>query len=317
MEADLKELMDASPVTGLATAFTRDGSVSVSYWGELEGQALSPKTIWPVASLTKPVFACAVLKLVDQGVLDLDQPLQRYLPCSDVDCAGDISKMTARHVLIHTTGFPNWRDARGLRAEFRPGSRFSYSSEGINYLQRVVEHMLGAPADAIIRQVVFDPYGMDGSELRPETEASLPPALAFLAADQPASAALSLWTTSGDYARFLSAMLGEAELRRMVTPQSAVGHVPDLYWGLGWGLQGQGSERSFWHWGARGMPRTMNFAVGWPQSHEAAVIFTNHADGLYLCRDILTRRFPHRAFPAFDWLLPAQNWRADGTGSRA
>ena len=86
-------------------------------------------TIFEAASLSKPVFTYGVLKLVDQGKLDLDAPLSSYLPKPYVPDER-VSKITARLVLSHRTGFPNWRGDDGLPIYFSPGERFSYSGEG-------------------------------------------------------------------------------------------------------------------------------------------------------------------------------------------
>src|SRR5271167_1564548 len=98
------------------------------------GQPVTVETVFEAASLSKPVFAYGVLKLVEQGKLGLDVPLTTYLPKPYI--AGDerLAKITARIVLSHRTGFPNW-----------PGERFSYSGEGYIYLQRVVEKITGKP----------------------------------------------------------------------------------------------------------------------------------------------------------------------------
>ena len=66
-------------------------------------------SVFFAASLTKPVFATAVMSLVDAGALELDRPLREYVPepyCDDARAAS----ITARMVLSHTTGFPNWSD---------------------------------------------------------------------------------------------------------------------------------------------------------------------------------------------------------------
>ena len=82
--------------------------------------------------MTKPVFAYAVLKLVDEGKLDLDTPLVKYLSGRyDVGDDPRLDQITARHVLSHRTGFPNWRPRgdKTLKIYFTPGDRFSYSGE--------------------------------------------------------------------------------------------------------------------------------------------------------------------------------------------
>jgi CubicO group peptidase (beta-lactamase class C family) len=74
------------------------------------GEAVTDSTIFEAASLTKIVTAYAALQLVDQGKLNLDTPLNKYLG-NNYDCGNDqrINLITARHVLTHSSGFPNWR----------------------------------------------------------------------------------------------------------------------------------------------------------------------------------------------------------------
>jgi len=92
----------------------------------------------------------------------------------------------------------------------------------------------------------------------------------------------------------IDSLLAAYWINAMLTPQVQVGQYADLRWGLGWGLQGQAEEMSFWHWGARGQPRTMNMVVGWPKHRQAMIVFTNHADGLSLARDLIQHQFPDR-----------------------
>jgi CubicO group peptidase (beta-lactamase class C family) len=319
---DLEALLNQSPVTGLAVAVIEHNSTRIAYMGELEGVSLSSETIWPVASLTKPVFAYGVLQLAQAGLLDLDRPLATYL--DEPYATGDaFALMTARQALSHTTGLPNWRGTHGLQADSPPGARFSYSAEGLHYLQHVVERVVGRPIEDLLHEHLFEPLGMTHSVLVPETKETISPNLEFLLTALPVSGALSLRTTIGDYARFMHTMCAGSERvpgllnthwrSTMLTPQATVGGRPGLFWGLGWGLQGTAEEQSFWHWGARGIPRTMSFAVGWPPLGTAVVIFTNHAEGLSLCRDIIKTAYPGVALPAFDWLLPSQYWRPDGS----
>jgi CubicO group peptidase (beta-lactamase class C family) len=127
---------------------------------EETGQAVSDQTEFEAASLGKPVFAYAVLRLVDAGLLDLDRPLFDYLPTPEANNTR-MRRVTPRHVLSHTTGLPNWRQQPGpLQPASEPGKTFSYSGEAYCYLQRVVETVTGKPFARIMREQALDPLGM-------------------------------------------------------------------------------------------------------------------------------------------------------------
>jgi CubicO group peptidase (beta-lactamase class C family) len=138
------------------------------------GQRVAADTLWPAASLGKPVFAFAALRLVDSGKLDLDRPLKAYVPDHTPDDPRG-NRITARHVLSHSSGLPNWRDSNDqpLIPSFEPGSRFRYSGEGYYYLQRVVEHITGTGVQQFMQESVFAPLRMKSSTYgwRPNLEA--------------------------------------------------------------------------------------------------------------------------------------------------
>lgn len=113
------------------------------------------------ASCGTLVCTVAVLKWCAAGAIDLDRSLNAYL--DEPYIAGDprLQQITARHVLSHTPGFPNWRPKdQPLRIHFTPGERFAYSGEGVVYLQRVVEHMTGQRLDEWMQAQVLGPLGM-------------------------------------------------------------------------------------------------------------------------------------------------------------
>lgn len=94
--------------------------------------------------MSKPVFAYAVLKLCEKGVIHLDTPLTKYT--SDRFLQGDprLDLITARHVLSHTSGFQNWRSGKEpLKIHLEPGEKYLYSGEGYSYLQSVVTLLTG------------------------------------------------------------------------------------------------------------------------------------------------------------------------------
>ena len=118
------------------------------------------------ASLTKPTFAYIVLKYCEEGLLDLDTPLEEYLPEKYIQNQPKLQYLTAKHVLSHTTGFPNWRPKGGaLEIHFTPGERFSYSGEGYVYLQKVIEHLSGKSAETNFQKRFAEPLKLNSASL--------------------------------------------------------------------------------------------------------------------------------------------------------
>jgi CubicO group peptidase (beta-lactamase class C family) len=159
----LPRLLELASVPGLSLGVVEGGRIWCRGFGQAvedPAQPASPDTVFEAASLGKPLFAYAVLRLVDEKVLNLDRTLFEYLPLREA--SGVRSKrMTVRQVLSHTTGLPNWRQHPGpLEPADEPGRRFSYSGEAYFYLQRVVEAVTGKPFARVMQEQVFDPFGM-------------------------------------------------------------------------------------------------------------------------------------------------------------
>jgi len=166
--ARLPELMEIAGVPGVAMGLVRDGAMRWSHYvGVADANTKQPvgaDTLWPAASLSKPAFTFAVMRLVDEGKLDLDRPLRSYVP----DHAPDDPRgntITARHVLSHSSGLRNWRNRadQPLVPDFEPGARFQYSGEGFYYLQRAVEHITGMGFEQFMEVRLFNPLGMKAS----------------------------------------------------------------------------------------------------------------------------------------------------------
>ena len=162
----LPRLLELASVPGLALAVVNGSRVWSRGLGRAivdPAQAVSQETVFEAASLGKPVFAYAVLRLADAGLLDLNRPLYDYLPISEASNSR-MRRVTARHVLSHTTGLPNWRKQSGpLEPATDPGKAFSYSGEGFFYLQRVIESLLDKPFARFMREEVLDPFDMKQS----------------------------------------------------------------------------------------------------------------------------------------------------------
>lgn len=183
-------------------------------------RAITTETVFQAASLSKPLFAYAVRALVESGKLDLDAPLTEYLHERYVVDDPLLSAITARRVLCHMTGWPNWRPSGGRLIRDRiPGTAFGYSGEGYLYLQAVVEQIVGKLLDVHMQEAVLDPLGMTASSYRWAAADDATAAAAHDRARRPSDpyvgdrpeASSSLHTTPSDFARFLCTMLAAAQ----------------------------------------------------------------------------------------------------------
>ena len=255
IDARVRAEMRRTGARGLALAVIDRGQpVLVRAWGErnAKGEPLEPSTVMYGASLTKAVFAYMVMQLVDEGRLDLDRPLARYLPyplpsygnLDDYGNWGDLAgderwrRVTARHVLTHSTGFANFSflepDGK-LRFHFDPGARYAYSGEGIILLQFVLEKGMGLDVGAEIQRRVFDRFGMRNTSLvwRPDFARNLADGWTANGKVEPhdersrVRAAGSMDTSIEDFARFAAAFMRGEGLRKrsraeMLRPQLSI-----------------------------------------------------------------------------------------------
>lgn len=249
LDTKIEALMKAASVHGLAISiFNNNEPVYKKTFGYKNTETKEPiktSTNFYGASLSKPVFAVLVMKLVEKGVIDLDKPLQRYLPkpiyeykstkkwhddYSDLRTDSLYNRITARMCLSHTSGFPNWRwdnPDQKLRVNLIPGSRYSYSGEGLVYLQVVLEHLLGRSLEELMQEHVFKPLGMTMSSYtwQPRFEADY--CLGHMSSGKPyekdkdndARSASTLETTLDDYSLFTRAVLNNSLLKKASTQE--------------------------------------------------------------------------------------------------
>src|ERR1044072_6244620 len=313
---EIPRLMNAGAIPGLSLALIQNGKLVWHHgFGVANSKTKEPVTdasVFEAESLRKPVFAYAVLKLADAGKRDLDAPLNKYLPGNyDVGEDARLGQITARRVMSHTTGFPNWRQNGPLKIFFTPGDRFSYSGEGFVYLAKVVEKITGQAFNDFMKQTVFEPLGMKNSSYVWQNNYETQATFRHNFVGDPtgrnnspqANAAASLKTTAEDYGRFVVAILkGEglkkATINQMLTPQIKLSESganntarapenlsPYLAWGLGWGLQTTKDGRSFWHWGDNGDSKA--YIVAYDQQKLGLVVFANSTNGLSIVKEIV------------------------------
>lgn len=167
------DLMDITRVPGYALVGQLDGKPVAEFGGIrandpdlAKRRPISAETYFPAASFSKVVFYWGVRELVRQGKLDWNRPLQDYLP---LGLEGDAAKITALHVVSHSTGLTNWRfNAQAnqpLASNFAPGTQFSYSGEGFFLLQRVVESLVGESVASYMKKNILPALGITSGSL--------------------------------------------------------------------------------------------------------------------------------------------------------
>ncbi len=150
-------------------------SKNIPEWSQARGlisaeqkNKVTPDTIFQAASLTKPIVATIVMRLRERGVIELDKPLLEYFDYPDVMSSPEAKKVTARLVLSHRTGLPNWRKVEdGLTVKFMsaPGEKHGYSGEGYIWLQASLEEITGKSLHQLANEEVFEPLSMKNSSL--------------------------------------------------------------------------------------------------------------------------------------------------------
>ncbi|MFN0103086.1 MAG: serine hydrolase domain-containing protein [Bryobacteraceae bacterium] len=339
LEETIPELLQTTGVPGLAVALIHDAQVVWNRgFGVKSADAKDPvdaDTVFEAASLSKPAFGYVALKLVDTGELGLDTPLSEYLPAPFVPSEPRLKLITARMALSHTSGLPHGRPAGApITLRFEPGSRFAYSATGFEYLRAVVERLRKQPLAELMKANLLDPFGMKHSSFgwlgrfeknyakgharngkmglsgNGEYLDATDDEKRQMAKDYPEyrypSAAAGMYTTAGDYAKFLCEIMqsnpdeyrlsprGTAEMLKMnVKINDSIG------WGLGWGLESTGAGDAFWHWGDWGVFR--NFAIGYRRSRSGAVVLTNSFHGPKAYKKIVSTSTGGN-HPAFSWV---------------
>jgi len=167
MDCFVARQMDSLKIPAISIAIIQDGKI-VYYKAtgikNEKGDPIDSNTLFEAASMTKPVFAYAVHKLVQQGRMSLDTPLYRYYPYDDIDYDDRYKLITARMVLSHTSGLPNWRNG-DLKIDTTPGTKYGYSGEGFQYLGLVVKHLLNENIEDVMQEQVFHPLSINNSFL--------------------------------------------------------------------------------------------------------------------------------------------------------
>ena len=260
MDAFLKSEMDSIGIPGLSFALINDGQIifhrALGVTNVENNQRISNETIFDAASMTKTPFSFLVMRLAEKGILDLDKPLFTYLPYPDIAHDKRYKLITARMVLSHTTGFPNWRffNANGkLDIKFTPGTQFLYSGEGYEYLAKVIAHLMGIQRNdlqELFNEEIAKPLGMDKTyftwnswleehRATGHVDGKVAEGYGIDSENPNFYASYSMQTEAANYAKFLIGMMNERVLKKESYDDMLKVQFPNAYedgerqWGLG------------------------------------------------------------------------------------
>lgn len=312
--------MAENHVPGVLIALASGGEVVVSRsYGLADVELAVPvtdSTVFEIGSITKQFLSAAVMLLVEEGVLGLDDPIHRHLPELPSEWYG----VTVRHLLTHTSGIPDYEEigtydtyqfrltpeevvriAHSRPMDFVPGNGWYYSNTGYFLLSRIVERVEGRPLNAVLASRIFEPLGMTQTRMA-NPEVIIPNRASGYWVDktgglinrwatEPSSTlgAGGLLSSARDLARWDEALSGEALLtaaskEAMWTPvRLAGGDLPavpggsdSLYYGFGWGVSPLGGLPAQHHSGQ--VAGFVAFFARFPEQNVSVIMLTNRYD---------------------------------------
>ncbi|TDW45829.1 CubicO group peptidase (beta-lactamase class C family) [Flavobacterium sp. 270] len=292
-------------VPALGIGIIKEGKLKqIKVFGELKKDVSAPyNTIWNVASLTKPVTAIVALKLISQGKWNLDEPVYKYW--TDPDIANDPNNklLTTRIILSHQTGFANWRfmnKSGKLEFQFKPGTKYQYSGEGLEYLRKAMESKFHKTLNQLATELIFEPLKMTDTKYIWDSKTDESRfAIGYdnkgkayeIFKNKTANAADDLLTTIEDYGTFLCSVMNGDGLSKKVFEEmnsNQVETVKGKHFGLGFEKYDlENGEYALSHGGSDQGVQTLFFIL--PKTKEGLLIFTNADDGHKVYEQLVLR----------------------------
>lgn len=310
-------------VPGVAFGVVQNGQMTARGFGVTnvdDPQPVTPDTVFPIASISKTVASTAIMRLVEQGKIDLAAPVRRYLPDFRVQDEATSRDVSIWHLLTHTPGWEGQlttqdrgpetlaffvQSMRELPQLAPAGAVWSYNNAGFTVAGRVIEVVSGRPIHEAIRTLVFEPIGLTRAFTRLEdvathrfsvahrTQAGKPAVIRPLTRSSSVTAggvsmSLSDILTYGRFhlgdgrGRDGQQVLTRASLEQMRTPRLPKIST-DEQMGLGWHLRRVGGVMTAAHGGTLGHCLLLELV---PERNLALAILTNHSDGWRLIQDV-------------------------------
>jgi CubicO group peptidase (beta-lactamase class C family) len=324
LAALVTQKMQEHGIPGVAFGVVKDGRMTLRGFGTTNAdnpQPLTPETVFPIASISKTVTTTAIMRLVEQGKLDLEAPVQLYLPEFAVQDPALSREVALWHLLTHTPGWegqitPQDRGIVSLEyfaettmrdsPRVAPAGRvWAYNNAGFTVAGRVIEVASGQRIHEALRELVFEPIGLTRAFSRTEEAVTHRFAAAHrtqndaLVVVRPVSrsstvTAGGVWMSVEDILKYAQFHLGDgrgadgkpvlsrASLERMRTARvPKVGTDDEM--GLGWHLRRVGGVLTASHGGTLGHISLLTVV---PERNLAYAILTNHSNGWRLIQDV-------------------------------
>lgn len=303
LKAEARTVVKAQNLPGISVAIYRGGSGIVAFavgYADIEKKIpATPKLLYRLASISKPITAVAVAELAAEGKLDLDKPAQQYCPAFSGH-----PEVTTRELLSHRSGVHHYKSPAtaqntihyaslndavmsfaGDPLEFPAGTRFQYSSYGFTVLGCEIEGASGQSYEAFVRQRVLAPADMhdtDVDDARVAAEAKVAfyslqetklvrAALLDTSDRLPGGGWLSTPTDMVKFASSVRGLLGPDWTRRMWTESTKAGEP--MHYGLGWVLASIAGHNAVEHTGGQAGTSTSLILI--PDADLAVAVFTN------------------------------------------
>lgn len=317
------EKMAEYGVPGVAFGILKDGRLTLRGFGTTNidnPQPLTPQTVFPIASISKTVTATAIMRLVEQGKLDLEAPVRKYIPEFAVQDPAASRDVAIWHLLTHTPGWEGQLSGQDRGTESLayfvermkespqlapPGRVWSYNNAGFTIAGRVIEVASGQRIHDAIRALVFEPIGLTRAFTRTEEAVTYRFAAAHrtrndeLSVVRPVSRSATVtaggvWMSVEDLLNYAAFHLGEGRgadgkpvLAKSTLELMRKPRVPkvgtDDEMGLGWHLRRVGGVMTASHGGTLGHISLLTLV---PERNMAVAILTNHNNGWRLVQDV-------------------------------
>lgn len=302
-DKELEQWLKENNIPNLGLGIINNGQLEkVKVYREIHGAPAPNNTIFNVASLTKPVTAMIVLKLVSLGKWNLDEPVYKYWTDPDIAKDPRNKKLTTRIILSHQTGFPNWRQLNTdgkLNFQFDPGTKYQYSGEGFEYLRKALEAKFHKTLNELANELIFRPLKMNNTSYiwSKNTDSTRiadgydKDGKAYKTIQYTtASGADNLLTTIEDYSKFLISVLNGDGLSKQVFKDmetSQVSSKKGKHFGLGFEIYTIDKNTiALSHAGYDEGAQTLFFIF--PKTKQGIIIFTNSDNGYKIYEKLLT-----------------------------